>query len=43
MAVMQIFFKTLLVLLTVPIFLYIPVPEYFCSSLVIENNIDAFN
>jgi hypothetical protein len=36
-----IFWKNLMVILTIPIFLYIPVSVNVCSSGVLENNRDA--
>jgi len=41
MAVMEILWKNLLVWVTIPIFNRIEVPTTFCSSGVIENNLDA--
>lgn len=38
---MEIFYKNMLVWLTIPIFAAIPAPINMCSSGVIENNLDA--
>ncbi len=41
MNVMQLFWKMLLIWITVPIFSHVPVPTTLCSSGVLENNLDA--
>lgn len=41
MDVMQLFWKNLLIWITIPIFSHIPVSTTMCSSGVLENNLDA--